>query len=317
MKTIATIAAVAALAFAAPAARAQDPTVRIGDLTWTGAKAIAYVIKAVIDGPLDSEAEIVEGMSDGSVIAAGMDKGDGSVDVYSDLWMPNRAAIWDKYVDGAGTVGHNIPYKGTQKLYVPAFMADRVNSIEDLRDPEVAAMFDKDGNGKGEYWAGDAGWKSTRMWQVKFKSYGLDDLWEAEVLPQDTFKAQLKTAVQRERPILFYYWTPEWIHAAYDIAALDEPGRSDGCEDVNLDAEDWLEVSNFSCASQDASIYVAYSKSLETRNPAAARFLSRMKMDPDTINGWILKIGRDNMDPQDVAEDWVASNASIVNGWIR
>ena len=33
-------------------------------------------------------------------------------------------------------------------------------------------MFDKDGNGKGEYWAGDAGWKSTRMWQVKFKSYG-------------------------------------------------------------------------------------------------------------------------------------------------
>ena len=30
------------------------------------------------------------------------DKGDGSVDVYTDLWMPNRQAIWDEFIDGAG-----------------------------------------------------------------------------------------------------------------------------------------------------------------------------------------------------------------------
>lgn len=311
-----TIGAVTLSAFAT-GVLAQDATVKIGDLSWTGAKAIGYVIQAVIEGPLDSEAEIVEGMSDGSVIAAGMDKGDGSVDVYSDLWMPNRQAIWDKYIDEAGTVAHNIPYKGTQRIYVPSHMADRVSSIEDLKDPEIAAMFDKDGNGKGEYWAGDAGWKSTRMWQVKFKSYGLDELWEAEVLPQDTFKAQLKTAVTREQPILFYYWTPEWIHAAYDITPIEEPARTEGCEDVNLDAEDWLEVSTFACASQDASIYVAYSKSLEQRNPPVAKFLSQLAMDPDTINDWILKIGRDKMDPRDVAEEWVANNADVVNGWIE
>ncbi len=126
---------------------ADDATVKIGDLTWTGAKAIGHVIQAVINGPLDSEAVIVEGLSDGSIIAAGMDKGDGSADVYTDLWMPNRAAIWDKYIDGAKTVGHNEPYKGTQKMYVPSFMADKVSSVEDLKDPEIAAMFDKDGNG--------------------------------------------------------------------------------------------------------------------------------------------------------------------------
>jgi len=318
MKLVNTLALSTALMLGSTAiGLAADAKVAISDLTWTGAKAIGHVIQAVIQGPLDSEAEIKSGLSDGSIIAAGMDKGDGSADVYTDLWMPNRQAIWDKYIDGAKTVAHNTYYLGTQKMYVPSYMADRVKSVEDLKNPEIAAMFDKDGNGKGEYWAGDAGWKSTRMWQVKFKSYGLSELWEPEIIPDATFKGQLKTSYAREKPILFYYWTPEWVHAAYDITPLEEPARTDGCEDVNLDKEDWLEASTFGCASQDAKIYIAYSKSLEQRNPAAAKFLSQMTLDPAVVNEWILKIGRDKLDPRDVAEDWVKNNMDTVNKWIH
>ena len=298
-------------------ALAADAKVTIGDLSWTGAKAIGYVIKAVIEGPLEGEAEVVSGLTDGTVIAAGMDKGDGSADVYTDLWMPNRQGIWDQYVVDAQTVGHNKPYLGTQAMYVPSYMADKVSSVEDLKKPEVAALFDKDGNGKGEYWAGDAGWKSTRMWQVKFKDYGLSELWEPEIVPDATFKAQLKGSYAQEKPMLFYYWTPEWIHAAYDITRIEEPARYDGCEVVNLDDEDWLETSKFDCASSDAQVYVAYSKSLEERNPAAAKFLSQIELDPAVVNQWILQIGRDNEDPQDVAEQWVADNMDTVNGWIN
>ena len=318
MKLIKTLLASAAISLGTAGSMTADTsTVTISDLTWTGAEAIAHVIKTVIDGPLNSEAVIVEGLSDGSVVATGMDKGDGSADVYTDLWMPNRQGIWDKYVVQANTVGHNEPYLGTQHMYVPTYMADKVSTVDDLRKPEVAAMFDKNGNGKGEYWAGDAGWKSTRMWQVKFKSYGLDELWEPEIIPDATFKAQLKTAITREQPILFYYWTPEWVHAAYDITAIEEPERTPGCEDHDLDNEDWLEVSHFSCVSSDAMIYVAYSKSLEQRNPPVAKFLSQIKFDPATVNQWILQIGRDKEDPRDVSEDWVANNMNIVNSWIN
>lgn len=312
------LAGVTLSAFAASSAFAADAKVTIGDLTWTGASAIGHIIKAVIEGPLDGEAEIVKGLSDGSIIMAGMDKGDGSADVYTDLWMPNRQGIYDKYVVDAKSVGVNAPYLGTQQMYVPDYMAEKgVRSILDLAKPEIAAMFDKDGNGKGEYWAGDAGWKSTKMWQVKFKDYGLSELWEPEILPDATFKAQLKSAVQKEQPILFYYWTPEWVHAAYDITPIAELQRYNGCEVVELDGEDWLEVSKFACASSDAKIYVAYSKSLEERNPAAAKFLSQIQLDPAVVNGWILKIGRDELDPQDVAEEWVENNMDIVSGWIN
>lgn len=316
MKLFKTLTAVAALSLAATGASAQEK-VAISDLNWTGAKAIAHVIRAVINGPLGSEAEIVEGLSDQAIISAGMDKGDGSADVWTDMWMPNQQGPWDKYIEDAGTVAHNQPYSGTQQMYVPSYMADKIKSFDDLKDPQIAAMFDKDGNGKGEYWAGDASWKSTKIWQVKMKSYGLDELWEPEIISDATFKAQLKTSYGNQKPILFYYWTPEWIHAAYDISPLAEPEFTEGCMDLQLDGEDWLEVSKAGCKTPDASIYVSYSKSLEQRNPAAAKFLSQIKLDPAVVNQWILQIGRDEMDPQDVAEAWVADNMDIVNSWIN
>lgn len=150
----------------ASASMTDNATVTIGDLTRTGATAIGHVIKANIDEPPNSEAAIVEVMSVGSVIAAGRNKGDGSDDACTDLLMPNRQGIWDQYVVGAQSVGHNQPCLGSQMMYVPSHMADRVSAVDDLKGPESAAVFDKDGNGKGEHWAGDAGWKSTRMWQL-------------------------------------------------------------------------------------------------------------------------------------------------------
>lgn len=315
MKLLKTLAASTALATLATGAFAQEK-VTISNLTWTGANAIEYVIKAIIEGPMGGEAEVVAGMSDTALIMAGMDKGDGSIDVHADLWMPNQQANWDKYIDGAKSVDNNVSYLGTQSMYVPAYLKDKVGSFEDLADPNVAALFDKDGNGKGEYWAGDASWSSTKMWQVKFRSYGLDELWEPEIVSDATFKAQLKSAIGNEKPILFYYWTPEWIHAAYDLAPLEEPARTEGCMELKLDQEDWLEASKFGCKHADANVFIAFSKSLETRNPPVATMLKNMKLDPATVNDWILKIGRDEQDPQDVAEAWVAENMDTVKGWM-
>ncbi len=297
-------------------AHAQEK-VTISDLNWTGAKAIAHVIKAVIEGPLDSEAEIIPGLSDFAVIAEGMDKGDGSIDVFTDSWLPNHKDIWDKFIVESKTIAHNEPYLATQGTFVPRYMADRIKSFEDLAKPEIAALFDKDGDGKGEYWPGDANWGSTKLLQIKFESYGLSELWEPEIYSDATFKTQLKAAIAAEEPILFYYWTPEWIHAAYDLVSLEEPDRTEGCEDLKLDQEDWLEASTFTCKYNDARAYVAYSKSLEQRNPVVAKFLSQIKLDADVVNEWILKIGRDDEDPQDVAEAWIEANPDTVNGWIR
>ncbi|MBM7069417.1 glycine betaine ABC transporter substrate-binding protein [Actibacterium sp. 188UL27-1] len=307
--------AATALAAAATGGYAQEK-ITLSDLSWNGAQAIGHVLSAIIEGEMGGDAEIVSGMNQAAVIMAGMDKGDGSIDIYTDLWMPNQQALWDEYIDGNQTVATNQPYQGTSNIYVPSYMADKVSSIEDLKNPEIAAMFDTDGNGKGEYWAGDVTWASTKRWQIKFKSYGLDGLWEPNIVSADTFKAGLEAAYTAGKPQLFYYWTPEAIHVKYDLTALDEPERFDGCEDVNLDAEDWLEVSEFECVIAANEIFVAYSKSLENRNPAVAAMLSNVQFTGDEINGWIVEMFENKRDPREVAEEWIADNKEIVTAWI-
>jgi len=305
-----------ALALAASSASAQEK-VMISDLSWNGARTIGHVLKAIITGPMGSEAEIVEGMNQQSVIYAGMDKGDGSIDIHTDMWMPNWQSAWDEYIDGNGTIDHNTPYKGTSNIYVPTYMADKVSSIEDLKNPEVAAMFDTDGDGKGEYWAGDVTWASTKRWQIKFKSYGLDELWEANIVSADTFKAGLSAAYAASQPQLFYFWTPEALHVEYDLTALEEPARTPGCEDVDLDAENWLEISEFSCVIAPNDVYVAFSKSLYERNPPVAEMLKRVQFTGDEINEWIVEMFENKRDPQEVAEEWIEENQALVDSWIN
>jgi len=316
MKLLTTTSTVAALALTASAAVAQEK-VTFSDLSWNGAQAIGHVLSAVIEEEMGGDAEIVSGMNQAAVIMAGMDKGDGSLDVFTDMWMPNQQALWDEYIEGNQTVATNSPYKGTSNIYVPSYMADTVSSIEDLKNPEVAAMFDTDGNGKGEYWAGDVTWASTWRWQIKFKSYGLDGLWEPNIVSADTFKAGLEAAYTAGKPQLFYYGTPEAIHVKYDLQVVEEPARSDGCEDVDLDAEDWLEVSTFDCVIASNDIFVAYSKSLEERNPAVATMLSNVQFTGDEINGWIVEMFENKRDPREVAEDWIADNKETVQSWIN
>ncbi|MBO9409454.1 glycine/betaine ABC transporter substrate-binding protein [Shimia sp. R9_1] len=316
MKTLKTSVALAVLLGAAAGASAQEK-VTFSDLSWNGAQAIGHVLSTIIEDQMGGDAEIVSGMNQAAVIMAGMDKGDGSIDVFTDLWMPNQQALWDEYIDGNQTVVTNAPYQGTSNIYVPSYMSDTVKSIEDLKNPEVAAMFDTDGNGKGEYWAGDVTWASTKRWQIKFKSYGLDGLWEPNIVSADTFKAGLEAAYTAEKPQLFYYWTPEAIHVKYDLTAVQEPARTDGCEDVDLDAEDWLEVSEFNCVIASNDIYVAYSKSLEERNPPVAQMLSNVQFTGDEINGWIVEMFENKRDPREVAEDWIADNMDTVKSWIE
>jgi glycine betaine/proline transport system substrate-binding protein len=311
-----TMAASIAAFIAAGAAQSQEK-VTISDFNWNGARAIANVLQAIITGPMGGDADIIQGMNQAAIIMEGMDKGDGSIDIYTDLWMPNQQALWDEYIVTRGSVATNNPYAGTSNLYVPTYMADKVKSIDDLNNPEIAAMFDTDGNGKGEYWAGDITWASTKRWQIKFKSYGLDSLWEPNIISADTFKAGLAAAYASGKPQLFYYWTPEAIHVKYDLTAIEEPARFDGCEDVDLDAEDWLEVSSFECVIAPNEIFIGYSKSLETRNPPVAKMLSNVQFTGDEINGWIVEMFENKRDPQIVAEEWIGENKALVDSWIN
>jgi glycine betaine/proline transport system substrate-binding protein len=324
------------IAIAVPA-YAKDKVV-IGEQSWTGAIAIQNIMKAVIEKYLDGEVSFLLVAEEAMYPA--LDKGDGSIDVVPDLWSQHTTAMLNEYVLPGSKESirlNKTPYKGTEGIFVPGYVQDQHNirKLADLAKPEVAKIFDTDGDGKGEYWAGAVGWEATNHSMVRAKSYGFDKHFTASTVEQPVFLAQLSAAYQRKEPIVFYYWTPEWIFASYDLRMLEEPPfdgwssedkkndplyRADGCYKFYQPGNnpDWLEKSSITCAQPPTDVYVARSKALDERAPRIGKFLEQITLTPEMVNEWILAIDQEKKDPLEVATKWVEEHKDIVEGqWLN
>ncbi len=323
------------LALTGPAAAKEK--VVIGEMQWDGYIAIENIIKAVMEKYLDAEVEIIA--ADEPVIWEAMDKGDGSIDIMADVWSQHLYAWLNKYVvEGSReTVRLNDrSYQGTEGMFVPGYVQDEhgIKSIADLNKPEIAKLFDSDGNGKGEWWAGAVGWQSTDHELIRAKGYGYDQTMEAYTVEQWPFLAKLDAAYKKKEPIIFYYWTPEWIHASYDLRKLEEPEftgytmesakesplyKEGGCYNALSSQEDpqWLEKSSINCAKPQVDVYVGYSTALAERAPRIGQFLKQIAFTPEMVNSWILKLSQEKMDPHEMAKQGVDANPEIVEGqWL-
>lgn len=318
------------------AAPANADTIRMSGFTWPGAVVVQNLVTNVLESRLGYDVEIVS--VDIAAGMAAMCKGDGSIDVQVDFWMPNHQEKWNNYIaEGSKEcvrAGAN-PYVGVQGLFIPGYVQDEygIKSVADLADPKIAELFDSDGDGKGEWWPGPAGWGSTNIGLVKAKSYGFGEYIDAFVVSEAAFKAKFETDYARGKPVLFFYWTPEWLFAKYDLRKLEEPPfdgyamqskkddanyKSDGCWDMYhpKDDPDWLEKSTVTCAFPDAMIYVTYSATLAERAPDVVRFMDQLTLNADLVSQWILQMEVDGRDPAELTKEWMENNSETVDAWL-
>ncbi|MEP0071080.1 MAG: glycine betaine ABC transporter substrate-binding protein [Marinomonas sp.] len=308
-------------------------TIVIGEVSWDASLAIENVLKVIMEDKFNVDVEFIA--ADQAAIWAAMDAGKGSIDVHPDIWTSSQTEPWAKYVEKGSKESvrsNKLPYLGTDGFYIPGYIQDEygVKSVYDLAKPEIAKLFDSDGDGLGEYWPGAPGWTGVKINQVKAKGYGFDKLFTPVIVSDSILKAQLKTAYRKKEGLLFYYWAPEWLHYAYDLRKLEEPeftgfaGDSkkqdrdynvNGCYKFN-DTDNWLEDSEITCALPNTPIYIGYSASLEKRAPEVAAFLSNVALDPAYVSQWLFQISSSDEDPADMAETWVSENQDIVQSWL-
>ena len=295
-------------------------------------------MKVIIEKHLDAEVEIVGG--DEIALFEAMNKGDGTIDVFSDFWSLSLHAQWVKYIQEGSEESVKVnanPYLGTTGIFTPGYVQDEygLKSIEQMKDPEISKLFDTDGDDKGEYWTGAAGWQSVDRNAVKAKSMGFAEHWEPTTVETWVLEALLDAAYKRKRPILFFHYTPEWIHASYDLRRLEEPPftgyanpamkgqddyNPDGCYKFYQQSEgpDWFEKSSITCERPPNPVYVAYSANLGERAPKIAKFLDQIAFTADDMSLWIKRISLEKADAETVAKEWVENNKETIEGeWLK
>ncbi|MEM6971233.1 MAG: glycine betaine ABC transporter substrate-binding protein [Pseudomonadota bacterium] len=317
-KTIKSAALVAALGVAATPAMAAEK-VAIGMPSWTGAQAMAHLLKAVVETKIGGEVTLVPGNN--ATIFQAMDRGRGEIDVHPDVWLPNQESFTQKYVDEAGTVvlSQN-PYEGNQGYCVSEEFAaaNNITDIADLGRPDVAAAMDSDGNGKGEMWIGAPGWASANVNEVKVRDYGLLDFVEPVRAEESVKTARIKDSIAKDEGYAFYCYKPHAVWFMFDVVMLSEPTH-DPAKYVMFqpsDRPDWYEASNV--ASKDAlkDVQIAWSKSLADRSPAIAEFFANFVVTADDVSSFAFEIAGQGRDPEEVALEWVENNPDKVDAWL-
>ena len=309
------ISAALAMSFGT-AALAED--VIIGVPNWASVRGTAHILKVALEDNLGLSVELQNGTN--PIIFEAMDSG--AMHVHPEVWLPNQQNLHDKFVAEKGSVKFNPnAVLSDQRICVTKDTQERtgISALSDLTDPDMAANFDTDGDGRGEMWIGGAGWASTNVEKIRAKSYGYAETMNLMEMDEALALGQVDNAVAQGQNIVFYCYTPHHMFSLYDLVPLTEPAYDESQWKIAQPTDDpnWLENSTAPTAWDAANLHVFYSTALEEAQPEAARMLSSVKLNADHVSAIVYALSVEEMDPADFARQWVDENADLVDSWFK
>lgn len=313
MKSISALLGSALLTATGPAIAAD---IAIGVPNWPSVTVTAKILERAIEQNMGYDVDLQNGTN--SIVFEAMDVG--SMQIHPEVWLPNQQNLIDKFVTEKGSVA--ISEKSAAAFQ--GMCADRatsekydITSIEDLTRPDVAALIDRDGNGKGDLWIGVTGWQSTNVEKIRAKSYGYDQVMDLKESDDAIAYAEMDTIVKKGEPWIGFCYGPHYAFALQDLVRLDEPEHDPAKWNVAQPDEDpnWLENSDASVAWPPLSIHVAWATSLGDDYPEVVKMLSNVQLTTDQLSEMTYALVIEKKDADAYAQEWINSNEDEVLDW--
>jgi len=279
-----TLSLVSVGAGTAMAAEDSD-TIDFGYVQWPGVTVKTHVARKVLDH-LGYETAMTSGSQ--AIVFKGMDTGD--LDVFLGNWMPTMKIHFDEY-NNKGTVKavRNNLLDVVYKTAVPEYVYEAgVTSLADLN--EHADKFNSTVYGIEPGNEGNLIIKKA----IDNNTYNLEG-WTLQSSSTAGMLTSVKRAVNNEEWIAFNGWKPHYMNVMFDIRYLDDPEGIWGSGE---------------------RVQTVVRTGFEEENPNVYKFFEQFKVTAPMQNGWIDMYKRQEMDPEDVAEKWIANNLDVVNQWV-
>lgn len=190
-----------------------------------------------------------------------------------------------------------------------------INSIKDLADPEVAILFDTDGNGKANLVGCPHGWACRGVIESHLDDYNLRDTVEQD---SHDYNASIGRTIQRYEagePVLYFTWTPLWVSSVLipdqDAVWLDVPPlRPQKNESV---------VNGKNLGFEINQIQILANRDLLMDNPEIERWFELVSIPITDVSLQNQRMRDGENTPEDIrrhAEEWIQNNQGTFDSWL-
>jgi glycine betaine/proline transport system substrate-binding protein len=195
-----------------------------------------------------------------------------------------------------------------------------IKTIDQLTDPEIAKIFDVDGNGKADLTGCNPGWGCERVIEHHLVEYGLKDTVEHNQGSYFALMADTLTRFENGDPVLYYTWLPLWVSnllaPGEDVVWLEVPYTS--LPDGQKAETELTDGRNLGFAVNNQRV-VANREWIE-ENPAAKAFLDAAFLPVSAINAQnlLMQEGEDSADDiERHAVEWIEQNRADFDSWLK
>ncbi|MBT9431667.1 glycine betaine/L-proline ABC transporter substrate-binding protein ProX [Candidatus Sodalis endolongispinus] len=235
-------------------------------------------------------------------------------------WKPQMEEMYDNaggdgkfyrqgtYIAGAAQ-GYLIDKKTAEKYHI--------RTLDQLRDPKLAKLFDTDGDGKADISGCNPGWVCANVIDEQIKGFNL----QATVTQnQGNYAAIIADTLARYhqgKPVLYYTWTPYWLSAELvpgrDVVWLQVPHSIyPGNQDTRLP-----NGSNYGFPVNNQ--HIVANKAWAQQNPAAAKLFAVMTLPVADANAQNRQMHQGENTPQAISrhvDSWIAAHRQQFDSWI-
>ncbi|RYF59430.1 MAG: proline/glycine betaine ABC transporter substrate-binding protein ProX [Comamonadaceae bacterium] len=247
----------------------------------------------------------------------------GDATFMADHWDPLHADFY-KNAGGDAKLSRTGQYStgAAQGYLIDKKTADahKITTIDQLAKPEIAKLFDTNGDGKADMTGCNPGWGCEAVIEHHLDAYKL----RAHVShTQGSYAALMADTIARFKagqPILYYTWTPYWVSGVlrpgHEVVWLQVPFSSLPGEQAKLDTK-LPSGHNYGFVMNTQRIVA--NKDFVAKNPAAGKLFEVMRLSVADINAQNLRMRDGQNKPADVerhTDAWIKAHQKTFDGWI-
>jgi len=125
--------------------------------------------------------------------------------------------------------------------------------------------------------------------------------------------ARWEQLYKQHKPVIFYWYDPQYLNATYQLSQVQLPARFKGCLD---DEKQGGPPAKYACAYPTYVLTKFMSKKFATSGSPAVGVVKNFSWSNSDQNYVAGLIAGKHMDPDKAAQQWIAKNQAKVNAWL-